>query len=214
MKATLFVAAACVLLASSTTQAQVSAGPACVPNTLASYIALGAGGCMFEGTLYRNFTYVPPALSSISPAQILVIPSSGGSVITPYPGLTFYGPWSVPEGQSLNTTIGYNTVPFPPNASAEELATDLTLDLGTPSIGGPIGSATVTETATSSSVGFAGTLQVFESCEEVCALKQTDTASLAGLETLTFSLNIALNGGNGGASLNFFATNESYVPQP
>ena len=52
MKATLFVAAACVLLASSTTQAQVSAGPACVPNTLASYIALEAGGCMFEGTLY------------------------------------------------------------------------------------------------------------------------------------------------------------------
>jgi hypothetical protein len=57
-------------------------------------------------------------------------------------------------------------------------------------------------------------LQVFEICEDACRLQKTDTASLAGLQTLTFALNITLNGGNGGASLNYFTANESYGPLP
>lgn len=214
MKARLLIAAMCALLASTTTQAQVSAGPNCVTGTLASYIALGPGGCMFEGTLYRDFTYIAPVSTTITPEQILVIPSLIASAATPYPGLTFYAPWSVAAGQVLTSTIGYNTVPFPPNASAEALATELTLDLGTPSIGGPIGSVEVTETVSGASVTPPDTLRVFETCEEVCALKKTDAASLAGLQTLTFALTVTLNGGDGGASLNYFTANESYGPLP
>ncbi|MGA3130461.1 MAG: hypothetical protein ABSD59_06655 [Terracidiphilus sp.] len=214
MKVRFLLAAACALLASTTTKAQVSAGPNCVAGTLASYIALGAGGCMFEGTLYRNFTYGAPSSTTITPEQILVIPSSAASVVSPYPGLTFYAPWNVGAEGSLTSTIGYNTVPFPPNASSEVLTENLTLDLGAASIGGIIGSVEVTETVTPADLTLSEQLQVFEICEDACRLQKTDTASLAGLQTLTFALNITLNGGNGGASLNYFTANESYGPLP
>ncbi|MGB0063794.1 MAG: hypothetical protein WBP85_05055 [Terracidiphilus sp.] len=216
MKVRLLIAAACALLAStaSITQAQVSAGSNCIPQTLAYYISLGAGGCMFDATLYRNFTYIAPVSTTITPEQILVIPSSNVSVTTPYPGLTFYAPWNAGKDLTLTSTIGYNTVPFPPNASAEVLAENLTLDLGTASIGGVIGSVEVTETVTPADLTLSEQLQVFDICEEVCREQTTDTVSLAGLQSLTFSLNVALDGGTGGASLNSFTTNESYGPLP
>jgi hypothetical protein len=214
MKVRFLIAAACALLASTTTQAQISAGPNCVAGTLAKYIALGAGGCMFNSTLYRNFTYIAPVSTTITPEQILVIPSSDVSVTTPYPGLTFYAPWNAAKDTTLTSTIGYNTVPFPPNASPEVLATNLTLDLGTVSIGGVIGSVEVTETVTPADSTLSEQLQVFEICEEVCRLQKTDTATLAGLESRTFALTVTLDGGTGGASLNYFTTNETYGPLP
>jgi len=213
MKARFLIAAACGLLASSTTHAQVVGRP-CVTGTLASYIALGAGGCMFESTLYRDFTYAAPVSTTITPEQILVIPSSGVSVTTPYPGLTFYAPWNAGKDQELTSIIGYNTVPFPPNASVEVLATDLTLDLGATSVGGIIGSVEVTEKVNEASVTLPQELQVYEICEDACRLKKTDTTSLAGLETLTHALTITLEGGTGGASLNYFTANQSYGPLP
>jgi hypothetical protein len=214
VKVRILMAVACALLASATTQAQVAVAPNCVVGTLASYIALGAGGCMFESTLYRDFTYIAPVSTTITPEQILVIPSPGVSVATPYPGLTFYAPWNVGADQSLTSTIGYNTVPFPPNASAEALAENLTLDLGTASIGGIVGSVEVTETVTPANRTLSEQLQVFDTCEEVCRLQKTDTATLAGLQPLSFVLHITLNGGTGGASLNYFTANESYGPLP
>jgi hypothetical protein len=214
MKVRLLIAAVCTLLASSTTQAQVSAGPNCQIGTLASYIALGAGGCMFESTLYRNFTYVAPVSTTITPEQILVIPSPVASVTTPYPGLTFWAPWNAGVDQSLTSIIGYDTVPFPPNASAEIPDTILTLDLGTASIGGIIGSVEVTETVTPTNTAAPVTLQVYEICEDACRLQKTDTAVLPGLQPLNFKLAIALDGGTGGASLNYFTTNESYGLPP
>ncbi len=216
MKVRLLIAAACALLASTVTtfQAQVSAGRNCVPGTLASYIALGAGGCMFESTLYRNFTYIAPVSTTITPEQILVIPSSIASVTTPYPGLTFYAPWNAGKDLTLTSIIGYNTVAFPPNASSEVLAENLTLDLGAASIGGIIGSAEVTETVTPADTTLSEQLQVFEICADACRLQKTDTASLVGLQSLTFALNVTLDGGTGGASLNSFTANESYGPLP
>jgi len=214
VKVKLFLAAACALLASTTTQAQVAAAPNCVVGTLASYIALGAGGCMFESTLYRNFTYAAPVSTSITPEQILVIPSSAVSVATPFPGLTFYAPWSVAADQILTSTIGYNTVPFPPNASAAEFVTNLTLDLGAASVGGIIGSVEVTETVTPADTTLSQQLQVYEICEDACRLQETDSTSLVGLQTLNFALTINLNGGTGGASLSYFTANESYGLPP
>jgi len=206
----LLLAAACALLASTTTQAQVSTTPNCVTGTLASYIALGAGGCMFENTLYRDFTYAAPVSTTITPEQILVIPSTGVTVTTPYPGLTFYAPWSVAADVSLTSTIGYNTVPFPPGGSGEVGAIDLALDLGTASVGGIIGSVEVTEKVTPASGASPETLEVYEICEDACTLKKTATASVDELESLTFALTVTLSGGTGGASLNFFTTNETY----
>lgn len=215
MKVRFLIAAACALLASTATQTQAQViGRPCVTGTLASYIALGSGGCMFESTLYRNFSYVVPGNVPISPEQILVIPSPGPSVTTPFPGLTFYAPWSVPKDLSSTSIIGYNTVPFPPNASPGILDTILNLDLGTASIGGIIGSVEVTETVTPVNSTLAEQLQVYEICEEVCRQQKTDTAVLAGIQSRNFSLNITLDGGTGGASLNFFTTNETYGLPP
>jgi hypothetical protein len=214
MKARFLIVAACALLASTTTQAQVSAGPNCVAGTLAKYIALGAGGCIFNGTLYRNFTYIAPVSTTITPEQILVIPSSDVSVTTPYPGLTFYAPWNAAAYGSLTSTIGYDTVPFPPGGSGETPDITLTLDLGTASVGGIIGSVEVTETVTPSSGTLAEQLQVYEICEDACRLQKTATASVPGLQSLTVALDITLTGGTNGASLNYFTANESYGLQP
>ena len=76
-------------------------------------------------------------------------------------------------------------VPFPPNASAEVLAENLTLDLGTASIGGVIGSVEVTETVTPGYLTLSEQLQVFDICEEVCREQTTNPVSLAGLQSLT-----------------------------
>lgn len=216
MKVRFLIAAACALLAftATQTQAQVAGAPPCVTGTLASYIALGSGGCMFQSTLYRNFSYVVPGNVPISPQQILVIPSSGPSVATPFPGLTFYGPWSVPKDLSVTSIIGYNTVAFPPNAGAEILATNLTLDLGAASIGGIIGSAQVTETVTPADTTLSEQLKVYEICADSCRLQKTDTASIAGLSSLNVSLNVTLSGGTGGASLNYFTADQTYGPLP
>ena len=211
MKVRLLLAAACALLASTTTQAQVTAAPNCTAGTLASYIALGAGGCLFESTLYRDFTYAAPVSTTITPAQILVIPSLGVTAITPYPGLTFYAPWSVAAGGSLTSIIGYNTVPFPP---IEIGATDLTLDLGTASVGGIIGSVAVTETATPASSALPVTLEVYEICEDACRLQKTATATVDEVGSFTHELTVTLTGGTGGASLNYFTANQSYGVLP
>lgn len=216
MKIRLLIAAACALLASTATQtqAQVAAGPNCVAGTLASYIALGAGGCMFESTLYRNFTYIAPVSTTIMPEQILVIPSSIVSVTTPYPGLTFYAPWNAGKDLTLTSIIGYNTVAFPPNASAELLDTILNLDLGAASIGGIIGSVEVTETVTPADTTLSQELQVYEICADACRLQKTDTAVLVGLQSLDIQLNVTLDGGTGGASLSSFTTNQTYGLPP
>src|ERR1039457_3075313 len=72
MKSKIVLAAAFTLLFAQPTLA--NAAPSCVRGTLASYIALGAGGCMFDNALYDNFTYAPTSTVGISPANIIVTP--------------------------------------------------------------------------------------------------------------------------------------------
>src|SRR5208337_3358454 len=136
---------AIALLVSSSTFAQESA-PLCKQGTLASYIALGAGGCMFNSALYRNFTYAAPVSNPITPAQILVTPTVLPLASAPFQGLNFSALsssaalWSAAPGKSQVSIIGYNVVPFPPQGEPAPLAADLTLDLGTAKINGIIGS--------------------------------------------------------------------------
>ena len=55
------------------------AAPLCVTDSLAGYIALGAGGCDVGGaTLTDFYSYTPLAVATEIPAnQITVIPSAG-----------------------------------------------------------------------------------------------------------------------------------------
>jgi hypothetical protein len=142
MKTKIALAAVIALLVSSSTFAQESASD-CVRGTLASYIALGAEGCMFDGALYRNFSYAVPVSSTITPAEIIVTPAVLPMATAPFQGLNFAAPWSAAAGESQVSVIGYNVVPFPPQAEPAALAADLTLDLGTATVSGIIGSVTV-----------------------------------------------------------------------
>src|ERR1035441_8988393 len=177
MKTKIILAAAIALLVSRSTFAQENA-PLCVKGTLASYIALGAGGCMFNSALYRNFTYAAPVTNPITPAQILVTPAVLPMASAPFQGLNFSALastaalWSAPAGQTRVSIIGYNVVPFPPQGEPATLAADLTLDLGTAKINGIIGSVTVTQQSTSSSGASTAHLEVYETCNEVCSIKQ------------------------------------------
>ena len=217
MKTKIILTAALALLVSSPTFAQVSAGPACVKGTLASYIALGAGGCMFNSALYRDFTYAAPVSNTISPAEIIVTPAELPMATAPFQGLNFSGPWSAAAGLTQVSIIGYNVVPFPPNADLAPLSADLTLDLGSVTISGIIGSVSITQQSTSSPVVSAtstANLEVFETCADACTIRQSDSVTVSPLTTLQTTLTVTLTGGNKGVALHNFAANEAFGVQP
>jgi len=167
MKMRIVLAAAAALLVSASTFAQEVAPP-CVTGTLASYIALGSGGCMFNSALYRNFTYSVATTNTITPAQIIVTPVAIPISTAPFLGLNFSASWQATAGQTQVSSIGYNVVPFPPVAEPAPVAADLTLDLGGATVLGTIGGVTVKQTSTSSSSvspTTSATLEVFYTCE-------------------------------------------------
>ena len=209
MKTKILLAAAFLLLLALPPIA--NAAPNCVTGTLASYIALGSGGCIFDSALYRNFTYGPSSTTGITPAEIIVTP-----ILLPtstlFPGLNFSAPWKVAAGQSEQSVIGYNVVPYPPEASPVPLAGVLTLDLGQAQVSGIIGSVTVQERTTTASA--TGTLEVYEICADACTIKQRDSIAITPLQTLQTTLTVSLSGGNGGASLSSFASDYAFGPQP
>ena len=216
MKTKIILTAAIALLVSSPTFAQVS-GRACVKGTLASYIALGAGGCMFNSALYRDFTYAAPVSNTITPAEIVITPAILPLATAPFQGLNFSAPWSAAAGLSQVSIIGYNVVPFPPEADLAPLSADLTLDLGTVTISGIIGSVSVTQQSTSSpavSATSTANLEVYESCADACTIRQSDSVSISPISTLQTTLTVTLTGGNEGVALHNFAANESFGVQP
>jgi len=216
MKTKIVLAAAISLLACRSTMAQDLA-PNCVTGTLASYIALGAGGCMFNSALYRSFTYVVPASNTITPEEIIVTPATLPIVTAPFQGLNFRAPWSAAAGGSEVSIIDYNVVPFPPETSPAPTSTVLTLDLGTSKVSGVIGSVTVQEQVTTTATPASTTsLEVYDICAgaAVCTIKSTDSVTLTPLTTLETTLTVTITGGSGGASLNNFASNEAFGVEP
>jgi hypothetical protein len=209
MKAKLVLSAAIALLLSHSVFAQVIR--VCERGTLASYIALGAGGCEFNGALYNNFTYSSPSTATVNPANIIVLPLTA-AVAGFYPGLNFSAPWSVGAGQSQQSVIGYEVVPFPPITSAT--AGVLTLDLGQATVSGIIGSVTVQENtvSTSGTISIVDTLEVYDKCADACTIKQTDSVTVSPLQTIQTSLIVTLSGGTGGASLKSFAADDTFGP--
>lgn len=110
--------------------------------------------------------------------------------------------------------IGYDVVPYPPVT----LPTGglLTLDLGPSQVSGIIGSVIVQETTSdpTSASGLATTLEVFDICEDACRLQQTEETTISPLQSLQTKLVVSLSGGTGGVSLQSFATDYAFGPQP
>src|SRR6185437_12220882 len=82
----------------------LSAAP-CAPGTLASYMALGAGGCTIGANILANFTQGSPlnGTANIPPAGLNVFPAGGGAS----PGVVVTGNISAANGQVFSTLINY-----------------------------------------------------------------------------------------------------------
>lgn len=123
MKSKIVLAAAFALLpAFAQAQSVAPVPPQCVKGTLASYIALGAQGCVFDDAVYSNFTYSTPVVSgsttTITAAAVLVTPDLLPTA-TMFPGLNFSAApatatpasWSVAAGKTVEFVIGYLVTP-------------------------------------------------------------------------------------------------------
>lgn len=211
MKTRLVLAAASLLLLASPSFAQTPVAPNCVTGTLASYIALGSGGCLFDSVLYRNFAYVAPAANTITPEEIIVTPVLLVSATPYFPGLNFSAPWAAPADQVLTSTISYNTVAFPPGAASGSTGV-LTLDLGAAEINGIIGSVTVQQVTSTPTLSLI--LEVFDRCADGCSSLPRESVTVSPATTLDTSLTLTLSGGTGGVSLSSFATDLTFGVQP
>jgi hypothetical protein len=209
VKSRILLVAAFALLSSLSTFAQEFVP--CQKGTLASYIALGSGGCMFGSALYRDFTYTAATTNPVSANDIIVDPVSVPITSNEFPGFNFSAPWTAGVDITSVSVIGYNTVPFPPEGSPAVSGVDLTLDLGTATVGGIIGSVTVKEQVTTAGVASTTNLEVYDTCADACSLRRTDSVTLSPASTLQTTLTISLSGGTGGVSLSNFAAHDVFT---
>lgn len=211
MKTKIVLAAALMLLLAC--PPLVHAVTTCQTGTLTSYIALGAEGCIFDGAIYNNFSFPAISTNGITPDDILVTPNLLPAANL-FQGLNFTPllttGWSVGAGLSEEFVINYDVASIAPAGLGTGV---LTLDLGAAQISGPIGSVIVKETiapATTASIP----LEVFEICEEVCSLKQSDSVTVTPIQPVQTTLTVTLDGGDGGVSLSGFAALDAFGPQP
>ncbi|MGA2352543.1 MAG: hypothetical protein ABSF70_19070 [Terracidiphilus sp.] len=213
MKTKIVLAAALMMLLAC--PPLVHAVATCQTETLANYIALGAEGCIFDAALYNNFGFSTASANGVNPSNILVTPDLLITA-TLFPGLNFSplplstAGWSVGAGLSEQFVISYDVSPI--SAGVAAATGVLTLDLGTSHVSGIIGSVTVTEAIAATST--AAPLKVFDTCEEVCSIKQSDSVTVTPVSTLHTILTVSLTGGTGGVSLNSFAADDAFGPQP
>jgi hypothetical protein len=187
----------------------VHAVDTCKTGTLESYIELGSAGCQFNGAIYYNFAFGSPSTVSISASEILVIPSLVTST-TLFPGLNFEpfvtaAGWTAAAGNTKLFNITYDVtsmLPIAPSSAA------LTLDLGKAKVSGTIGSAKVTEAVSTPTTS--SSLEVYDTCDDVCTVQKIDSVTITPASTLHTILTVLLNGGNGGVELDSFAANDSF----
>ncbi len=80
----------------------------CVPNTVAAYQLLGAGGCTIDDKLYFNFSY-SGTLGAPTAAQVNVVPQN----IPGNPGVLFQAGWAAVANQNIDSLIGYTVQVLP-----------------------------------------------------------------------------------------------------
>ena len=171
-----------------------AAPPTCSTGTLASYIALGAEGCAFDGNVFGNFTYSAKSTGGahiVKADQITVVPAFLAPETTRF---TFSAPWAVGSEQSQDSAIGY-TVVLP---CGDARTAELDLLLGSTQIKNIFGGVTVEESTN------LGKLNVFTRCTEVCQTKTSDSLNFSPVNVLLIDEHVNITGGNGGASLNEF----------
>ena len=191
MKRTLMIGAGCFLVSGLLW----AAPPPCVTGTLASYIALGAEGCSFDGNVFANFAYSTSAsggAATIRTDQIEVTPSFLAPEASRF---SFSARWSVAPDQTQDSAISYTAVlPCGDTRTAQ-----LELTLGTAHIGSRIGRVTVEESTN------VGKLGVFERCDGICQTNTIDSLKFNPVAVVLISDHVNLSGETGGASVGEFA---------
>jgi hypothetical protein len=185
----------------------VQAAPCVSGATLASYIALGAGGCTFDSLLFNNFGY-----TSTDSGGGLSPDASGVKVDTvvsgPEAGLEFVGSWLAGTGQTSDGNIAYTVTCQ--SCKIEDLA--LLMD----GIGLGTGIASVAETSTSPSIALGTT-------SSSGFTQLSDSKNITPIDTLNLLKDIGASGGTGGnggsghvsAVTNLFSTTQTTMtPEP
>lgn len=177
-----------------------AAAPPCVPGTLASYIALGSGGCSIGMATFAEFGYAAKASGGarpIPPDQIKVNPT-----FVPFSAeLSFSASWKAANGQTQDSFIKYTVVLVTENGSFGTL----TLQLGTSQVG-TFGTAAVRETTDVGDVG------VLTECVEVCTSQKTESLQFWPLATLQVLDRVSLLSRSGGAVLSSFKATFDLCP--
>lgn len=90
------------------------ATPTCVDGgTLASYVALGAGGCQIGDKVFTDFVYAPTATGGATPVLAgnvtvdTIGPNNSGTILGPDIGLQFAGAWSASSGEVNDGAIDF-----------------------------------------------------------------------------------------------------------
>jgi hypothetical protein len=183
----------------------VQATPCVQGGTLASYIALGSGGCTFDSLLFNNFGYTNPASGGgISPdATGIDVDLVSGTEA----GLEFVGTWEASSGETSDGNIGYVVTCQNCQIDDLELIMNDGLGLGT-------GIASVVETAVSSN----GTVGLGAASSPGFS-DFSDTLDITPTGSLTMTKDIGASGGSAGvghvsAVSNLFSTTTTTTMTP
>jgi hypothetical protein len=206
MRLLIVLAVAVIALAST-----ASAAPVCLTGgTLASYQALGSGGCMIGDLRFSNFSYVGTSQgqgSTVANTQVFLTPVGSGT-LNPGPGIIFSSTgWSVPRAANNNDSFVDSTIGFIVSTiSGSQVIDDGTLTLSSFTVTGTgVGHIAETINATSLQVDSGGPLV----SRQVFALTNTVTVSK--------DLRVTVPTGNpnsGTAQINSFEEDFSEVPEP
>jgi hypothetical protein len=188
-----------------------SAAPLCLTGgTLASYQALGSGGCMNGDLLFSNFSYVGTSQgqgNTVANTQIFLTPVGSGT-LSPGPGIIFSSTgWSVPRAANNTDSFVDSTIGFIVSTiSGSRVIDDGTLNLSSFTVTGTgFGHISETINATSLQVDSGGPLV----SRQVFALTNTVTVSKDLRVTVPMG-----NPNSGTAQINSFEEDFSEVPEP
>jgi hypothetical protein len=183
----------------------------CSVGTLASYEALGAGGCTIDGNTFSNFQTIAGSAAGtpITNSVVAVSPLGGAAD----PGLTFSTSLTAQANAPLELTFTYQISGGPFSASALALSNSSeSVDGGVTEIqnycaGGSFGPDGVTGCN-----GTAGSLLALD------GIQQTDQGTFAGVPLLNVTNDFELDGGQAGTASGGTFTNQftaaATVPEP
>ena len=185
-----------------------SAAPLCVSGgTMASYEALGSGGCVIGNTLFSNFIYLNTfSGTGVAVPDTTVFLTPVGDTLNP--GIVFSSNgWTIPSGSPTDDSLVDSTIKFTVSVmDGTSLLEDGTLTLTSYAVSGT-GFADITETIKPSSVQ----LQVDSGGPFVSHQYFPPTNSVSVLKDLVVAVP---QGSIGTASIGSFEEDFSEAPEP